>query len=132
MSVPWEARQWDCQALIHISLKFLCYLGYFFLAEAPKDSPTAQAHLESLLASLTLTLHWPKSQSQNQSQSRGREVLFAYKKRCYTSWWGGEEVEMIKHSTQYQKVKCDYLRAVELWVLFALGLVTYGVLFNFF
>ena len=41
-------------------------------------------------------------------------------------------MEMIKHSTQYQKVKCDYLRAVELWVLFALGLVTYGVLFNFF
>lgn len=110
----------------------LGYLGYFFLAEAQKDSPIAQAHLESLLASLTLTLHWPKSQSQNQSQSRGREVLFAYKKRCYMLWWGGEEVEMIKHSTQYQKFKCDYLRAVELWVLFALGLVTYSVLFNFF
>ena len=36
-----------------------------------------------------------------------------------------------KAFAQY-KFKCDYLRGVELWVLFALGLVTYGVLFNFF
>lgn len=53
------------------------------------------------------------------------EVIFAYKKMQVMMERGRSEND--KAFAQY-KFKCDYLRVVELWVLFALGLVTWCII----